>query len=173
MIRASAASWCGGCPGAATSSSPAWPTAAAASRCTGVAGAPRLTADDLQQWPTATRQYLTDNYAEVESETGVVPATDFISGDLYLTLWNEFVTAAASTANIDTGLGDHGVQPPPLAVQGSAPVSGLFSFDKYSSLPLLIDALRQDVQTSNGGDANRRLFLVPLAHVTRLHAPNT
>jgi hypothetical protein len=29
-----------GCPGAATSSSPAWPTAAAASRCTGVAGAP-------------------------------------------------------------------------------------------------------------------------------------
>jgi hypothetical protein len=51
-------------------------------------------------------------------------------------------------------------------------VSGLFSFDKYSSLPLLIDAIRQDVQTSNGSDANRRLFLVPLAHVTKLHAAN-
>jgi hypothetical protein len=38
--RAPPASWYGGCPGAATSSSPAWPTAAAASRCTGVAGAP-------------------------------------------------------------------------------------------------------------------------------------
>jgi choline dehydrogenase-like flavoprotein len=133
---------------------------------------PKLTPGDLQQWPTSTAQYLTANYTDVENETGVVPATDFISGDLAVALWNEFVAAAASTANIETSLGDHGVQPPPLAVQGSAPVSGLFSFDKYSSLPLLIDAVRQDVQASGGSDANRRLFLVPLAHLTKLHTAN-
>jgi GMC oxidoreductase len=133
---------------------------------------PRLTATDLQQWPASTAQYLTDNYTDVESETGVVPATDFISGDLYLTLYNEVVAAAAATPNIDISIGDHGVQPPPLAVQGSAPLSGLFSFDKYSSLPPLIDAVREDVRTPGGSDANRRLFLVPLAHVIKLHAAN-
>jgi GMC oxidoreductase len=133
---------------------------------------PRLTDGDLQRWPASTAQYLTGNYTDVESETGVVPATDFISGDLYLTLHTELVAAAAATANIDIGIGEHGVQPPPLAVQGSAPVSGLFSFDKYSSLPLLIDAVREDVGASGGSDANRRLFLVPLAHAIRLHAAN-
>jgi hypothetical protein len=133
---------------------------------------PRLTTGDLQQWPASTAQDLADNYTEVESETGVVPATDFISGDLYLALHQRLVTAAASTANIDTAIGDHGVQPPPLAVQGSPPVSGLFSFDKYSSLPLLIDAIRQDVDGSGASDANRRLFLVPQAHVIKLHAAN-
>jgi choline dehydrogenase-like flavoprotein len=133
---------------------------------------PRLTAADLQQWPASTAQYLTANYTDVESETGVVPATDFISGDLYLALYDAVVAAAASTPNIDTGIGDHGVQPPPLAVQGSPPVSGLFSFDKYSSLPLLFDAVREDVRVSGGSDANRRLFLVPLAHVIKLHATN-
>lgn len=43
---------------------------------------PRLTAGDLQQWPASTAQYLANNYTDVESETGVVPATDFISGEL-------------------------------------------------------------------------------------------
>jgi hypothetical protein len=56
-----------------------------------------------------------------------------------------------------------------LAVQGSSPVSGLFSFDKYSSLPPIIDAIRDDVSRSGGSDAARRLFLVPRAHVIRLH----
>ena len=51
-------------------------------------------------------------------------------------------------------------------------MSGLFSFDKYSSLPLLIDAVREDVRGSGGSDANRRLFLVPLAHVIKLHTAN-
>jgi hypothetical protein len=49
-------------------------------------------------------------------------------------------------------------------------VSGLFSFDKDSGLPLLIEAIREDVGASGGNDANRRLFLLPATHVVKLHA---
>ena len=130
---------------------------------------PRLTDADLQHWPAATAQYLDAHYTDVESETGVVPATDFISGDLFIALHSELVTAAAAVPNIETLIGNNGVEVAPLAVQGSAPTSGLFSFDKYSSLPLLFEAIRQDIDSSGFNDANRRLFLVPLAHVVKLH----
>lgn len=130
---------------------------------------PRLTAADLQGWPAATAQYLNDHYLEVESETGVVPSTDFISGPLFDVLFDAFAAAAAGTPGIETAIGTNGVEVAPLAVQGESPASGLFSFDKFSSLPLLIDAIREDVAASGLNDANRRLFLVPLAHVVKLH----
>jgi choline dehydrogenase-like flavoprotein len=131
---------------------------------------PRLTAGDRSRWPVSTAQYLTGNYADVESETGVVPATDFISGELYNALHGKFVAAGAVTPDVETSIGDQGIEVAPLAVQGSPPVSGLFSFDKYSSLPLLIDAIREDVGAAGVNDAHRRLFLVPLAHVVKVHA---
>lgn len=131
---------------------------------------PRLRPADLARWPAATAQYLHDNYDRVESETGVVPATDFITGDLYTALFTRVVAAAATTPSIETAAGDQGVEPPPLAVQGSPPASGLFSFDKFSSMPTLAAAIREDVARSGFNDANRRLFLVPLAHVIRAHA---
>ncbi|MEV6158426.1 GMC oxidoreductase [Nonomuraea sp. NPDC052129] len=131
---------------------------------------PRLTADDLRHWPASTAAYLESTYLEVESEIGVVPATDFIAGDLYTTLFEAFASAAAVTPGFETGLGDRGAEVAPLAVQGDSPVSGLFSFDKYSSLPMLMDAVREDVTASGGRDADRRLFVVPLAHVLRAHA---
>lgn len=131
---------------------------------------PRLTAGDLAQWPASTAQYLVAHYVDVESETGVVPASDFISGELLVALRGQIVAAAAVTPNIDTTMGDNGVEVAPLAVQGSAPVSGLFSFDKYSSMPLLVDAIREDVGLSGLNDSQRRLFLVPLAHVVKAHA---
>lgn len=131
---------------------------------------PRLTAGDLAHWPAATAQYLLDRYIDVESEIGVVPATDFIFGELGDVLGTACVSAAAATPDIDTSMGTSGVEIAPLAVQASSPVSGLFSFDKYSSLPVLVDAIRADVGASGGQDAARRLFLVPLAHVVKLHA---
>ena len=131
---------------------------------------PRLTPQDLRRWPTSVAAYLNANYSDVESETGVVPATDFIFGELHNELFPKVVAAASSVSNIETAIGDNGVEIAPLAVQGSPPVSGLFSFDKYSSLPLLIDTIREDVINSRAVDANRRLFLVPRAHVIRLRA---
>jgi hypothetical protein len=131
---------------------------------------PRLTAADLAQWPASTAQYLVDHYIDVESEIGVVPAADFIFGELGDVLRTACVNAAAVTSGIDTSHGTNGVETAPLAVQGSPPASGLFSFDKYSSLPVLIDAIRADIGTSGGHDGARRLFLVPRAHVVKLHA---
>jgi choline dehydrogenase-like flavoprotein len=124
---------------------------------------PRLTAPDLAGWPVATRNWLAAQYSTVESETGVVPATDFIFGDLQAAL-QPAVTAAAAGLPVFTG-----IETAPVAVQGAAPVSGLFSFDKYSSLPLLTEAIRRDVRSSGGFDSARMLFLVPRAHVVALH----
>ena len=53
-----------------------------------------------------------------------------------------------------------------MAVQGQSPASGLFSFDKYSSTTLVIEAARD---ASSQPDSQRRLFVVPNAHVTRIH----
>jgi len=131
---------------------------------------PRLTNSDLAGWPATTAVYLQNHYIDLESETGVEPATDFMFDALGTILRNVCIAAASATTNIETTLGTQGVQTAPLAVQGSPPQSGLFSFDKFSSLPLLIEAIRDDVAVSGLNDAARRLFLVPLAHTIKLHA---
>jgi len=60
---------------------------------------------------------------------------------------------------IDTGAGT-AVEPATLAVQSTTPSGVLFSFDKYSSANLLIDAVREDA-TRDPTPANRRLLVVP------------
>lgn len=130
---------------------------------------PRLTPQDLDGWPAETAAYLEDTYGHVESETGVVPGTDFIQGDLLDVLTDRSLAVAGSVKNLDDAMPGGAVQPAPIAVQGEAPVSGLFSFDKYSSMPILTAAIRADIANSGGSDAQRRLFLVPRAHVVRLH----
>lgn len=124
---------------------------------------PRLTEADMARWPAPTAADLRQYYTDVESQTGVVPDTDFIFGELHDALFGAVSGAAAAVPALTV------VEPAPLAVQGSSPVSGLFGFDKYSSLPLLIDAIRDDVRGSGGSDAARRLFVVPRAHVVGLH----
>src|SRR5207247_1896359 len=59
----------------------------------------------------------------------------------------------------------------PLAVQGSSPESGLLPFDKFSSGPFLIDAIRDDanVNQSLHGDVSRRIFMLPFTQVLRLN----
>jgi GMC oxidoreductase len=126
---------------------------------------PRLLASDLTAWPPTVAAYLNQNYPVLEQQTGVTERTEFIQGALYNVL-NQRITGiiqAASVPNLDAA------EEPPLAVQGQSPASGLFGFDKYSSLPLLIQAVRE---ASEEPDANRRLFVVPNAHVTRLNTVN-
>jgi hypothetical protein len=127
---------------------------------------PRLLASDLAMWPPPVAQYLTQNYPLMEQQTGVADKTEFIQGSLYTLLKQRVSTAIQQIAipNLDS------VQDPPLAVQGGSPASGLFSFDKYSSITLLIDAARD---AASQPDARRRLFVVPNAHVTRLVTANS
>jgi choline dehydrogenase-like flavoprotein len=124
--------------------------------------APRLTAADLALWPVGVANYLNAKYNQLEREIGVDPSTDYITGALYTALRTKLNAVAARVGNIDPS-----VEEAPLAVQGQPPASGLFSFDKYSSAPILIDAIREAARKP---DWARRLFLVPRAHVIRLHA---
>ena len=122
---------------------------------------PRLLASDLAAWPPTVSQYLNQNYPLMEQQTGVSDDTEFIQGPLFSLLKQRVaaVIGTNSVPNLDS------VEDPPLAVQGQSPASGLFGFDKYSSITLLIDAARD---ASSQPDAQRRLFVVPNAHVTRL-----
>src|SRR5713226_9343122 len=121
---------------------------------------PRLTNADLKNWPPEIRTYLQANYSDTEKEIGVDPVTDFISGDLFDALRSAMDKAAKKVATVDV------VEVAPLAVQGSAPAPGIFPFDKYSSAPILTDAIRDAAASP---DNTRRLFLVPHAHAVKLH----
>lgn len=141
---------------------------------------PRLTAADLANWPPEIANLLqgppsgwppelaqflgspasADEYEVIERETGVFDKTDYISGPLNAELMKQFTAVRASVPTLDA------IEEAPLAVQGAAPASGLFSFDKYSSAPILTDAIRE---AASNPDWRRRLFLIPRAHVVKLH----
>lgn len=124
---------------------------------------PQLTDADLARWPDATVAYLKSIYETVERETGVFDKTDYISGPLTQELIKRFTAAQPNVNNVDA------IEEAPLAVQGAAPASGLFSFDKWSSAPIFADAIRE---AAGNPDWQRRLFYVPRAHVTKLHTAN-
>jgi choline dehydrogenase-like flavoprotein len=125
---------------------------------------PRLEADDLTSWPPSVAAYLAQHYATLERQTGAAETTDFIQGPLFALLKARLTSLAqGAVANISS------IQDPPLAVQGRSPASGLFAFDKYSSITVLTDAARE---AAGQGDAARRLFIVPNAHVTRMDVQN-
>lgn len=136
---------------------------------------PRLTEEDLSQWPPAMAQYFRDYYREIEFQIGAFPTADFIKGPL-----NEALHSQISQLRDDPELRIIDVQPAPIAVQADQPASGLFSFDKYSSLPVLIETLRGDAKASqnrsqSNEDANSRrgLALVPRCRVLRLETEPT
>jgi len=120
---------------------------------------PRLTDADLAEWPPELQTYLQTAYPSVQREIGTSPTTDFISGDLFVAVKGALEAAAPHVPTVDA------IEDAPLAVQGAAPASGLFSFDKYSSAPIMCDAIREAAAQP---DSSRRLFLVPRAHVLRL-----
>jgi len=126
---------------------------------------PQLTGADLKNWPDEIEDYLKDSaYRIVKKEIGTSETTDYISGALFKALKKKFKKI------VDDGIATvDEIEDAPLAVQGEAPASGLFSFDKYSSAPILIDAIRED---SGRPDSERRLFYVPRTHVVKLHHAN-
>jgi choline dehydrogenase-like flavoprotein len=159
------------------------PTLVKHSRCVGGKSlfwggwASRYQPQDLQKvdaggdrlWPQEIETYLMQTgyrggYEYTEKEIGVYPLQRFIRGPLYdaLKLSAENVVAGNVVPSLKA------VVPPPIAVQGDTPGSGLFSFDKYSSVALLHDALREDAEIANGDDSLRRLFVVPCAEVVKL-----
>lgn len=129
----------------------------------------RTDADGDRLWPQEIEDYLFQTgwqggYEYSEQEVGAFPVQDFINGPLYEAL----KTRAETVVNDNLVPALTAALPPPIAVQGEGPGSGLFSFDKYCSLPLLLDSVREDSEVSGGNDAARRLFVVPYANVLKL-----
>ena len=127
---------------------------------------PQLTPDDLANWPPDTVAYLNSalGYASTAAEIGSAVTTDFIK---QTALFNVLLSSIRGALRL-SGVSEAGEAP--LAVVGAAPQSGLFAFDKFSSAPFIMDAVRNDVGTNGpGGDTRRRLFLVPRAQVHRLN----
>jgi choline dehydrogenase-like flavoprotein len=148
--------------------------------------APQLTPEDFAHWPNEIRDYLTvgksgtgvpgaagvtpvNNYEEVEQEIGVFDTTDYISRELYQVLLEKTTEVKNSTDSKVKIATMVDVEEAPLAVQAAPPASGLFSFDKYSSVPILFTAIREQANLPNSA---RRLFVVPRAHVVRLKRDN-
>jgi choline dehydrogenase-like flavoprotein len=146
---------------------------------------PRLTAADLARWPQEIRDQLqnsaglrcdpnptpgaapVDEYCRTERETGVVPSGDYISKELEDALRAKMEAVRATVPALDA------IEDAPLAVQAEPPASGLFSFDKWSSAPIFVDAVREDIERAIrvagvNSDWQRRLFFVPRVHVARL-----
>ncbi|MBC7801135.1 MAG: DUF1080 domain-containing protein [Gemmatimonadaceae bacterium] len=128
-------------------------------------------------------------YEALEFEIGVRPADDFVFDPIGggTEPANSVGLNAALRHRLRAALGDLRSTPPgtpladpddpPIAVQTQSFVSGVFSPDKYSSLTLLMAAVRAAQGEAGGAspterDFNRRLFLVPNAHVVRLTAPD-
>jgi hypothetical protein len=132
--------------------------------------APRMEPTDLANWPQEMREYLLGSagtpaaYQRIEDEIGTGTVADYMSGDFHDVLKQAFEVAAPQVPNVVR------VEEAPLAVQGESPGAGLFSFDKFSSGPFFIDAVRADAEehTRTYGDRSRRLFILPRAHVLSL-----
>jgi choline dehydrogenase-like flavoprotein len=142
---------------------------------------PRYQSEDMDRvdeegdklWPEDVSNYLFQTggqggYEYAERETGVFPVQDFIRGPLYEALKSR----AEQVVNDSTVPSLKAVLEPPIAVQGEGPGSGLFGFDKYSSLPSLLDSIGEDIEGSSGQDARRKLFVVPYAEVLKLETEN-
>src|SRR5215472_4191730 len=128
---------------------------------------PRLTADDLARWPQDLSNFLLSptGYALTEREIGVAADAAFIMHIPF----HDFLLAALLTAQPQVP-NLSAIEEAPLAVEAGAPGPGLFPYDKFSSADFLVDAVRNDAGSNAGMDVNRRLFVVPRAHVTRLNA---
>ncbi len=127
---------------------------------------PALTDADLANWPNDLVTYLkgAGGYGSTATEIGTATTTDFISKTA---LFNALLSGISTAIPLD-GITDVGEAP--LAVQGAAPRSGLFAFDKFSSAPFIMDAIRNDVAVNAGyGDLSRRIFVVPRTQVHRLN----
>jgi choline dehydrogenase-like flavoprotein len=127
---------------------------------------PALTDADLANWPNDLVTYLKSagGYGSTATEIGTATTTDFISKTA---LFNALLSGISTAIPLD---GVTEVGEAPLAVQGAAPRSGLFAFDKFSSAPFIMDAIRNDVAVNTGyGDLSRRIFLVPRTQVHRLN----
>ena len=118
---------------------------------------------------------LLSGYEALEYEIGIKPSDDFIFDPKEAQLDNPATVGlnkalfelAKSVGGAIDNLID--VQVAPIAVQTQSYISGLFALDKYSSVPAVISAARDDHTNA----PPNRFALIPDAHVVRLECAPT
>ena len=148
---------------------------------------PRLLASEMPAaWPPAIVAELTaanGHFDQSADQIGTSETNDFIFGPMHVAMRAQLRLAIDNNAISDaiplTQLPLHLYNVPagqenlfkleaPLAVQAEPPRAGYFPFNKFSTVPLLIEAARLAQAESGGDDVKKRLMIVPGIHVKRL-----
>ncbi len=155
--------------------------------------APELLVSETSSWPASVLSDLRDlrpdgsagYFRQASEQIGVTETNDFIFGDLHNTLRKRLfdgITAGRISDAVPLNSPDlplHLDDIPaaeqqiakleaPLAVQGRAPRAGFFPMNKFSSVPLIMQAARTAAGESAGDDVKKRFMIVPNCHVLRL-----
>ncbi|HET7238049.1 MAG TPA: GMC oxidoreductase, partial [Terrimicrobiaceae bacterium] len=147
---------------------------------------PRLLNEEMPAtlWPANVVSDLKTSYFDLAArQIGTDSSNDFIDGELHRALRsllrsginNLKVRHAIPLNQLPLHLSNPGGTPPdllkleaPLAVQSRPALPGAFPINKFSSVPLLMEASRVAQVRSGGDDVKKRLMVVSDVHVTRL-----
>jgi choline dehydrogenase-like flavoprotein len=129
---------------------------------------PQLTPSELADWPAEVVKDLNDAYfREARRQIGTDASNDFIFGALHTNL-RDRLFAGISAVTHRFGINTADDLEAPLAVTSSSFRAGTFPINKFSAMPLLMDAARKAWVASNGDDRNKRLMIVANCTVQQL-----
>ncbi len=130
---------------------------------------PELIDSELADWPPEVAAALRSKYFdEAKAQLGTDKTNDFIFGPLHDALRSRLFAGLSGVPNTVVPASAGGVEAP-LAVQSTPPRAGFFPFNKFSAVPLLLEASRKAENESPGNDFQKRLMIVPNCHVSKLH----
>ena len=134
---------------------------------------PRPLDTELSDWPAQVVADLKTRYfAEAARQLGTDIANDFIFGPLHAALRENLFAGMDAIADAIPVASANGLEAP-LAVQSAPAVAGFSPFNKFSILPVLMQAARAAQNESGGDDAAKRLMIVPRCHVIALDCATT
>lgn len=137
--------------------------------------APQPVDAELTGWPAAVVSELrgpapdgSDGYfRQAAAQLGVTETNDFVFGALHEALRHRLFEGIGRVRDA-IPLDSPDQLEAPLSVQGRAPRSGYFPLNKFSSVPLVMQASRGAAAESAGDDVKKRFMIVPNCHVIRL-----
>ena len=129
---------------------------------------PQLMDSELAGWPLAVVKDFKDAFfAEARRQIGTDAPNDFIFGPLHDKLRDRLFNGIGNVTQ-RFGINTAADLEAPLAVVSASVRAGTFPINKFSSMPLLMDAARKSWVESSGDDRKKRLMIVPNCTVQQL-----
>lgn len=130
---------------------------------------PELIDSELAEWPSELKHDLKNKYfKEAKQQLGTDTTNDFIFGDLHTAL-REQLFSKLGTVTDNVPVNSANELEAPLAVQAAPLRAGFFPFNKFSTVPLIMEAVRNAEKESPRNDYNKRLMIIPNCHIIMLH----